>query len=72
MELNKKHRETLLNILHVAIKELETHKNCQKLYDNELDMLQYLDIEIYLSQQKIGSIEHALIENNIDRTNYNY
>lgn len=66
MELKKNHRQTLLHKLHEAIKELESHKNCQKHYDNDLDMLEYLDIEIYLSQQKINIIEIALTENIID------
>lgn len=66
MELKEQHRKTFLLKLHEATKELEMHKSCQKHNDDNLEMLEYLDIEIYLIQQKINIIEIALVQNKID------
>lgn len=69
MELNKNHREALLNELIKAKDRLELGKSIGKseLYQKTTqEFKDFRDIEIFLLQEKIKLIESSLIANEID------
>jgi len=65
MELEKKHREALLEKLQQARIDLEIVKEC--LLENRLENIKgRFEIECFLTEQKIILIEQSLINNEID------
>lgn len=65
MELNKNHRESLLNALEKAKEDKELAELCiQKRKDDHLS--EWHDIRLFMAQQKIKLIEKSLIDNEID------
>ena len=68
MKLNKQHRRILLSKLKEVQKELLLSQKSQQIWidKEDIDMVDYMDIEIYLLQEKINTIETSLIEDEID------
>lgn len=69
MELNKSHREALLNDLNKAKEAVNTaelsFRNYQKNGSKEY-LQEWFEIEHYLAIERVKSIEKALIKNEID------
>ena len=64
MELNKEHREALMNELNKAKKNLLSEIQC-KPYSCD-DLKHWYDIGIFLANEQIKLIEKSLIDNKID------
>jgi hypothetical protein len=74
MEITKSHRETLLSELRIANKELvmqqsvwdNRNKKSEMPNDTMQEFESFIEIKLFLYQQRIETIEKALIENEID------
>jgi hypothetical protein len=68
MELNKQHREALLNTLEKTKDSLNSRKSFLKLNtENKLNpLVEWDEIDIFLLQKQIELIEQSLINNEID------
>jgi len=74
METTKSHRETLLSELRIANKELviqqsvwdNRNKKSEMPNDTMEEFESFIEIKLFLIQQRIETIEKALIENEID------
>jgi len=74
METTKSHRETLLSELRIANKELvmqqsvwdNRNKKSEMPNDTMQEFESFIEIKLFLIQQRIETIEKALIENEID------
>jgi hypothetical protein len=65
MELNKNHREALLNELRKATEERELAELCiREAKDNFYK--DWRDINLFMVEQKIKLVEKSLIDNEID------
>ena len=65
MELNKQHRESLLNELYKAKKDKEIQNKCLKELEDK-DLNNWFEISIFLADKRIELIEKSLIDNEID------
>ena len=65
MELNKQHRESLLNELDKAKKDKEIQNKCLKELEDK-DLNNWFEISIFLADKRIELIEKSLIDNEID------
>lgn len=64
MELEMKHRQTLVSQLEMTIEEINTNRN--HLNDSKSDDKEHFEIKCFLSQQRLETIQKALITNEID------
>lgn len=65
MELNKNHRECLINDLDKAKEELDLQKAILNRAEND-HLKEWNEIHIFLAEERIKLIERSLIENEID------
>lgn len=65
MELNKNHRESLLNALEKAKEELELKIIVINRKDSDHSK-EWTEISMFLVQERIKTIEKSLIDNEID------
>lgn len=65
MELQKTHRQALLNELEKAKADLDTCTRCLQ-EDGRTNIQHFFEISIFLAQQRIKLIEQSLIDNEID------
>lgn len=65
MELNRDHRQALLNELQKAKDDLYTQEQCLLNHEEE-SLINWLEISMFLAQERIKLIEKSLIENEID------
>lgn len=65
MELNKNHRQALLDELQKAKEDLSIQKKCLNKEEGE-SLINWFEISMFLAQERIKLIEKSLIENEID------
>ena len=68
MELTRTHREALLLELKETIESLKKSKDMLELYQSrgKDEFIPYREVDIFLIEQKIKTIETALMDNQID------
>lgn len=68
MELTRTHREALILELKETIEALKKSKDMLELYQSrgKDEYLPYREVDIFLIEQKIKTIETALMDNQID------
>lgn len=69
MQLNKNHRESLLNELVKAKEEIELGKSVQNTSSSEYyteHLKDFFNIKLFLLQERVKLIEKSLIENEVD------
>ena len=65
MELQKQHREALINELQKAKEDKELQELCLNKRDND-HLIGWWEIHIFLAKERIKIIEQSLINNEID------
>ena len=65
MELNKIHRECLLNELDNTKKDLDIQERCFNKAEDER-LINHYEIQLFLLRSKVSLIEKSLIDNEID------
>ena len=65
MQLNKNHRESLLNELIKAKDELDLGKSLNRTNQTD-DFIDWQDMKLFLLQERVKLIEKSLIENEVD------
>ena len=65
MELNKQHRECLIDELNKAKEDLDLQKECL-LKSKDDHLKERWEIHIFLAQERVKLIEKSLIDNEID------
>lgn len=69
MELNKEHREQLICELKNTLEEINRAKRIIEIYkqrNENKSVIHFKEIEIFLNEEKIKTIQSALINNEID------
>lgn len=65
MKLEKQHRQALLHQLDESKKELSILQSCLNAEENQ-NIKEHFEIQMFLAQQKVKLIEQSLIDNEID------